>query len=148
MNGKAIVVDKGTIAVTVHYTNPEFITGLNKTPFPSPPSSTASLPHLLLQLNAGVEAEVGLLGEVVDVEDDLYEGCLRDESPRLLDLAAEHPEVLAVADVCLRVAVHDLRRGKRSLRRTKRMEGVEREREKERKEWKGEEKGKKEGEEI
>ena len=72
-------------------------------------SPSLLLAHLLLQLNAGVEAEVGLLCEIVDVEDDFDEGSLGDKGPGLLDLATEHAQILPVRYVRLCVAVHDLR---------------------------------------
>ncbi|MPC08210.1 hypothetical protein E2C01_000786 [Portunus trituberculatus] len=65
------------------------------------------------RLNAGVEAEVGLLCKVVDVEDYFDEGSLGDEGPGLLDLATEHAQILPVRYIRLCVAVHDLRRSPR-----------------------------------
>lgn len=64
--------------------------------------------HLELLLSPGVETEVGLIGEVVRMEEHLDEARFRDEGLRLLALAAEHARVLAVANVRLSVAVYNL----------------------------------------
>lgn len=65
--------------------------------------------NIELLLRSGVEAEVGLVGEVVSVEEELHEGGLRDESLWLFSLSAEQTRILPVAQLRLGVPVYDLK---------------------------------------
>ena len=70
---------------------------------------------LVLLLGTRVETEVGLVGEVVRVEEHANEGRFRDEGLGLLGFAAEDARFLAVVHLRFRVAVRYLC-GRKSVR--------------------------------
>jgi hypothetical protein len=63
---------------------------------------------LELLLGSRVEAEVGLIGEVVRVEENPNDTRFRDEGLRLFRLSTEYSRVLTVAHLCFGVAVRYL----------------------------------------
>ncbi|RZF46268.1 hypothetical protein LSTR_LSTR014195 [Laodelphax striatellus] len=56
-----------------------------------------------------VETEVGLIGEVIDVEEQFHKTRLRNERLRLFRLAAEQSRVFSVAQLCFCIAIYYLR---------------------------------------
>lgn len=61
-----------------------------------------------LLFRSGVKTEVRLVGEVVRMKDDLYEGRLRHEGLGLFALSAEHPRFLSVRYVGFGIAIYNL----------------------------------------
>lgn len=61
-----------------------------------------------LLLRPRIEAEIRLIGEILHVEQHLYEGRFRHERLRLFTLAAIHSRLFPVGYVRLSISVHDL----------------------------------------